>query len=116
MMTDVSMESPARKLVIETKFYGRTLQKHHRSEDKVTVNSSHLYQLFAYLQNLAAKDNRAIDGLLLYAQAEQEVLLDLIMFGHEVRAATVNLAASPEVIAPRLFECAKAAHRRVEAA
>jgi 5-methylcytosine-specific restriction enzyme subunit McrC len=113
MMTDVSMESPTRKLVIETKFYGKALQKHHRSEERLTVNSSHLYQLFAYLQNLAAKENRAIDGLLLYAQAEREFCLDLQMFGHDVRVATVNLAASPEAIGSRLFECAKvdAAHR-----
>jgi 5-methylcytosine-specific restriction enzyme subunit McrC len=107
MMTDVSLESPTRKLVIETKFYGETLRRHHRSEQRATVNSSHLYQLFAYLQNLAIKDNRTVDGLLLYAQAERELLLDLNMFGHDVRVATVNLAAAPELIRSRLFECAK---------
>ena len=107
MLTDVSMESATRKLVIETKFYGETLRRHHRSDDRDKINSGHLYQLFAYLQNLRAKDNRAIDGLLLYAQAEQGFLLDLNMFGHEVRIATVDLSASPEAIGSRLFECAR---------
>jgi 5-methylcytosine-specific restriction enzyme subunit McrC len=106
MMTDVSMESPTRKLVIETKFYEKTLRRHHRDDDKGKVNSSHLYQLFAYLQNLGVRDNRAIDGLLLYAQAEDELFLELNMFGHDIRIATIDLASSPESIGARLFRCA----------
>jgi 5-methylcytosine-specific restriction enzyme subunit McrC len=107
MLTDVSLESPTRKLVIETKFYGRTLHRHHLSDDKDTIDSSHLYQLFAYLQNLSAKDHRAVDGLLLYAQAERDLCLDLKMFGHDVRIATIDLSLSPEAISARLFQCAK---------
>jgi 5-methylcytosine-specific restriction enzyme subunit McrC len=107
MLTDVSLESPTRKLVIETKFYGRTLRRHHLSEDKDTINSSHLYQLFAYLQNLSTRDHRTVDGLLLYAQAEEDLCLDLKMFGHEVRVATIDLSSSPEEIGARLFQCAK---------
>jgi 5-methylcytosine-specific restriction enzyme subunit McrC len=107
MLSDVSMESPTRKLVIETKFYGVTLSRHFRSEDKDRINSAHLNQIFAYLQNLAARDSRAVDGLLLYAQAEREFCVDIGMFGHNLRVATVNLASSPEDIGSRLFACAK---------
>lgn len=107
METDVSLESPARKLVIETKFYGTSFRRHHRSEGKAKINSAHLYQLFAYLQNLAARDRRPVDGLLLYAQAEEELLLDLNMFGHDMRIATIDLASSPEMICARLLEYAK---------
>lgn len=107
MLTDVSMESPTRKLVIETKYYGVTLRRHYRSEDKGRIHSAHLNQLFAYLQNLAARDSRTVDGLLLYAEAEREFCVDFQMFGHTVRIATVNLASSPEEISSRLFACAK---------
>jgi 5-methylcytosine-specific restriction enzyme subunit McrC len=107
METDVSLDSPTRKLVIETKFYSTSFRRHHRSESKSKINSAHLYQLFAYLQNLAARDGRPIDGLLLYAQAEEELLLDLTMFGHDVRIATIDLASSPETICSRLLEYAR---------
>jgi 5-methylcytosine-specific restriction enzyme subunit McrC len=106
METDVSMESQTRKLVVETKFYRKTLRRHHRSEDGRSIISAHLYQLFAYLQNLSARDERPIDGLLLYAQADAELFLNLKMFDHDVRVATVDLSAAPEAIASRLFECA----------
>ena len=38
-------------------------------EGKASINSAHRYQVFAYLQNLGAKDHRPVDGLLLNAQA-----------------------------------------------
>jgi 5-methylcytosine-specific restriction enzyme subunit McrC len=106
METDVSMESAARKLVIETKFYQNILRHHHKSEDHASIISGHLYQLFAYLQNLSARDKLMVDGLLLYARVEDDLFLDMKMFDHNVRVATVDLSAAPDAIASRLFECA----------
>ena len=116
METDVSLESSTRKLVIETKFYGKTLRQHHHSDETPRVHSAHLYQLFAYLQNLGAKDARPVEGLLLYAQANNELFLDLNLFGHSVRIATIDLNASPEAMGSRLFECAKIERSNEEAA
>ena len=47
MLTDVTLEDPTRKIIIDCKFYKEALTQHHRK----TVSSANLYQLFAYLKN-----------------------------------------------------------------
>lgn len=90
MRTDVTLRRPGRALVIDAKFYREPLQLHH---DRWTVRSSHLYQLFTYLRNLAARDQRAaeIDGILLYPQATRVLDLTYHIHGHCVRIRTINL-------------------------
>jgi 5-methylcytosine-specific restriction enzyme subunit McrC len=90
MRTDVTLRRPGRTLVIDAKFYREPLQQH---RGRGTVRSSHLYQLFSYLRNLAARGQVAaeIDGLLLYPQAARVLDLSFYIHGHYVRVRTINL-------------------------
>jgi 5-methylcytosine-specific restriction enzyme subunit McrC len=90
MRTDVTLRRPGRTLVIDAKFYREPLQCH---RSRWTVRSGHLYQLFAYLRNLAARGQAAaeVDGMLLYPQASRMLDLSFHIHGHFVRIRTINL-------------------------
>src|SRR5262249_26147763 len=90
MRTDVTLRRPGRTLVIDAKFYREPLQQHH---GRWTVRSGHLYQLFAYLKNLAARGQPVAEteGLLLYPEATRVLNLTYQIHGHSVRVRTINL-------------------------
>jgi 5-methylcytosine-specific restriction enzyme subunit McrC len=103
MRTDVSLDSPARRVVIDTKYYASTLQTYHQGG---TVHSQNLYQLFTYLRNLApATDSgRPIEGILLYPTVDTTLDLRFTIHGHPVRVATVDLNAPWTAIRTRLLD------------
>lgn len=97
---------------LETIFqsFVRNFFAHHQSIYRVSAERFRWQKTFANesaLSYVPTMDNRPVDGLLLYAQADDELFLDLNMFGHDVRVATIDLASSPEAIGSRLFKCAK---------
>jgi 5-methylcytosine-specific restriction enzyme subunit McrC len=65
MRTDVTLRSAAETIVIDTKYYRKTLSSHMGSEK---IWSSHLYQIFSYLKNLerAGGNDAKARGILLY--------------------------------------------------
>ena len=69
MQTDVVLRSATRTLVIDTKFTKRTLT-HNRERQQ--VNTGHLYQLHAYMTNMAESGDYpgALEGMLLYPETE----------------------------------------------
>ena len=84
MQTDVSLESKTRKIIIDTKFYRSTFQKHY---DKSTIHSGNLYQLFSYLKNVEAKGgelNKKSEGILLYPTVDEECDLGYEFDGHKL--------------------------------
>ena len=93
MRTDVTLRRPGRTFVIDAKFYREPLQQH---RGRWTVRSGHLYQLFAYLRNFAARGQAAaeIDGMLLYPQTSRSLDLSFHIHGHKVRVRTINLKQS----------------------
>ena len=90
MITDISLLSPERIIIIDTKFYQQALVQRY---DKQKLISGHLYQLFAYLKNhsetTAAKP---VEGMLLYPVVEQELNLSYQLHGHKISINTINLA------------------------
>ena len=90
MLTDVTLRSPARTIVVDAKFYRDSLVSHLGGQKK--VRSAHLYQLVSYLKNMAHRkcpDEQA-DGLLLYPCTDgNELRLEFRLIGHRVRACTV---------------------------
>jgi 5-methylcytosine-specific restriction enzyme subunit McrC len=90
MRTDITLRRPGRTLVIDTKFYREPLQQH---RGRWTVRSGHVYQLFAYMRNLAKRGQAAaeVDGMLLYPQASHTLDLSFRIHGHCVRVRTINL-------------------------
>jgi 5-methylcytosine-specific restriction enzyme subunit McrC len=70
MVTDVCLDSPSRKIVIECKFTPDVLKE---NRGKLSARSEHLYQLFAYLKHL---EQRA--GSTSIAKASCSILRPLI--------------------------------------
>jgi 5-methylcytosine-specific restriction enzyme subunit McrC len=104
METDVSLLNKQARVIVECKYYGKTLTKHPHSEGG-SLYSSHLYQVFAYLTNLAASDGRKGGAVLLYPQTDGEIAIDYRVLGSIIRVATIDLAASPAAIGKRLLSC-----------
>jgi 5-methylcytosine-specific restriction enzyme subunit McrC len=90
MTTDVSLTDGRRKIIFETKFVPQVFQMY---REKRTVRSSHLYQLFAYLQNLAIKSGDGVEceGILLYPMTDEKVDFRFRVQNHWIRVCTVDL-------------------------
>ena len=91
MRTDMVLQSAEQTLIIDTKYYSRTLQAHH---GKQSYHSANLYQLFAYLINAEAKGpafERA-DGMLLYPTVTADIDESFRVQGHWIHVRTINLA------------------------
>lgn len=102
MQTDISLESPTRRIIIDTKFYKEALQQ--RREASQSFRSENLYQLFAYLKNDAALSpgEPAAEGLLIYPENGPQLDGQFVIQGHHVRIATVDLSQPWERIDARL--------------
>ncbi len=113
MKTDIVLESPPvigkgrrHRTVIDTKFT-RILKPGHRRS--LTLDSGHIYQMYAYLRSQERDDDpssRDSSGLLLHPSAGTDVDESVVMQGHAMRFATVDLAAESIAIRERLIELA----------
>ncbi len=90
MQTDIVLSSPGRRVIIDTKFYPDALQRRY----KATVHSDHLYQIYAYIRNLKAREGAdvRVDGMLLYPAVGAPVNLGYLIDGQGVTIRTLNLA------------------------
>jgi len=94
MQTDITLTQGERTLIIDTKYYSNTLQKHY---DRMTVYSNNLYQIFTYVKNkeVELKDNQPheISGMLLYAKTDEETYPDndYRMSGNSIGVHTLDL-------------------------
>ncbi len=92
MQTDISLTSASRKIIIDTKYYTKTLQTYY---DKDSIRSENLRQIHAYLTNLPLheKSNFACEGILLYPTVREELDESYSSPGHgyQLRIASINL-------------------------
>lgn len=88
--TDISITSPKRKIIIDTKYYRECLQEHY---DKKIIVSSNLYQLLAYLENADAQTGNAhnCEGMLIYPTVKNELDLHYTIEDHKISIKTINL-------------------------
>lgn len=89
MRTDVSITFPNTKLIVDTKYYSKTLSEYYDAE---SVRSGHLYQMFAYLMNTPKDSSRVLQGMLLYPEVQQRLRLSYLMQGMRIQVCTVDLA------------------------
>jgi 5-methylcytosine-specific restriction enzyme subunit McrC len=75
MQTDITIYKEDKALIIDTKFYGKMLQKHSYG-DSGKQHSSNIYQIFTYVKNMDVDHTGNISGLLLYARTASEILPD----------------------------------------
>lgn len=103
MQTDIMLRMGEKILIIDAKYYGRTLQQHY---DKSTLHSGNLYQMFTYVKNKDKGHTGKVSGLLLYAKTEEEVTPDctFLMGGNRISAKTLDLNTDFQNIASQLDE------------
>jgi len=93
MEADVILESPERRIVLDTKFYRDAIARG-RGSGTGKLHSNNLYQLLAYLRNRQAKrpDGPRHQGILLYPQVGEEPLrAEVWLEGFRIQARTVDL-------------------------
>jgi 5-methylcytosine-specific restriction enzyme subunit McrC len=104
MITDITLESPTEKIIIDAKFYSETLTSNY---EQLKIRSSHLYQIFSYLMNQRDdKDPRTSNarGILLYPTITEDYDLDFEQGSHAISVKTVNLDNDWKLIDRRLRE------------
>ena len=74
MQTDIMLHfKKGKTLIIDAKYYSQTMQYHF---NKVTIHSHNLYQIHTYVTNQDKKHEGNVDGMLLYAKTEEEIIPD----------------------------------------
>jgi 5-methylcytosine-specific restriction enzyme subunit McrC len=90
MLTDITLESPDRTIVIDTKYYLKWSIT--TPSGKRRVRPSHLYQIYAYISNLReAGYPEPIEGILLYPSVDEIVDLVYEIHGFSIRIKTLDL-------------------------
>lgn len=104
MQTDIMLSKDDNILIIDAKYYEEIMQSKHGSR---TLNSSHLYQIYAYVKNKVAqhpKNTVKVTGMLLYAKTDEPIDLneEYHMDGNVIRIKTLDLNRDFSEIAQQL--------------
>lgn len=102
MNTDTYLESTNRRIIIDTKYYAEALQTH---REKQTINSGHLYQIFAYVKNAEKRTNLPVaEGMLLYPAVGEKLSLAATIQDHLIKIETVSLDQPWQSIRQQLLD------------
>ena len=106
MQTDVYLRKDDRILIIDAKYYGRTLQNRF---DKYTLHSGNIYQIFTYVKNQDKDNTGKVAGLLLYAKTGEAITPDCTfnIGGNQIGAKTLDLNTDFRIIAAQLDRIAE---------
>jgi len=92
MKTDITLSHKGKILIIDTKYYSRTMQVNSRFDSR-TIHSNNLYQIYAYVKNMDKVKTGNVSGLLLYAKTDEEILPnnDYVIGGNRIGVKTLDL-------------------------
>ncbi len=102
MQSDIMLTYGNRVLIIDAKYYTRTMQTQFGTH---SLHSGNLYQIFTYVKNEAfARPGWAVDGMLLYARTEEVVQPDISyqMSGNRISVRTLDLNCEFRIITEQL--------------
>lgn len=100
MFTDITLEWPQRKLIVDCKYYAEAMASRHGTP---RLKSENLYQLLAYLKNQSVFPGwECVEGLLIYPANGVTFDLCYRLMGHPVRASTLDLNQSWKTIHEQL--------------
>jgi 5-methylcytosine-specific restriction enzyme subunit McrC len=90
MQSDVILKSGERTIIIDTKYYNKTLQSYH---ERTTYISANLYQIYAYVLNYSKGTSGDVSGVLLYAKTDEAVTPDedMVISGNLISLKTLDL-------------------------
>ena len=103
MKSDITLTYGVKTLIIDTKYYQRTMQTH-TLFNSTTLISGNLYQIFTYVKNKDKNNSGNVSGLLLYAKTAEDITPDneYIMGGNHISVKTLNLNSEWEIIKRQL--------------
>ncbi|MDE0672742.1 MAG: hypothetical protein OXH72_13470 [Caldilineaceae bacterium] len=92
MEADVILESPGRRIVLDTKYYWDALARG-RGAGTGKLHSGNLYQLLAYVRNRqgTSPEGPVHEGILLYPEVREPLRANISLEGFRIQARTVNL-------------------------
>lgn len=113
MQTDIFLRYKEQVLIIDTKYYGHTMQMQY---DKATLHSGNVYQIFTYVKNQDAANTGNVSGMLLYAKTEEAITPDcsFVMGGNKISVKTLDLNKEFKLIAAQLDKIAAEHFGRIE--
>ncbi len=93
MQTDIMLTQGNRVLIIDAKYYQRSVQTQFNVQ---TVHSGNLYQIFTYVKNKEYElrnEEHEVAGMLLYARTDEEVYPNnsYMMSGNQITVKTLDL-------------------------
>lgn len=71
MQTDIMLTGKERTLIIDTKYYSKSMQSQY---EKQTIISNNLYQIHTYVTEHDKDHLGTVDGMLLYAKTEESII------------------------------------------
>jgi len=102
MLTDVTLDRPNRKTILDCKFYKEALVTRH---NRHRLHSSHLYQLTAYLKNKSFDEGWGkVDGILLYPAVNHHLDLTFSLLSHNIAIRSIDLDQDWPLIHQRLID------------
>ena len=116
MRTDIILDhyGEGRRIVIDTKFTSILTRGWYREE---TLRSGYIYQMYAYLRSQEGNGDPLsthASGLLLHPAIDAMVDESVVIQGHEIRFATVDLGAETGEIRRQLLQMARLSDRRAD--
>jgi 5-methylcytosine-specific restriction enzyme subunit McrC len=109
MQTDITLTYGNQTLIIDAKYYERTLQSNF---DVQTIHSGNMYQIFTYVKNKEvqlAGTGHIVSGMLLYAKTNENLVPDNVyqMSGNQISVKTLDLNQEFSKIAEQLNRIVK---------
>lgn len=87
MQTDITLRLDEKILIIDAKYYGKTLQQQF---DKYTLHSANVYQILSYVKNMDSNHTGNVGGILLYAKTDEPITPDgMVNIGGNVIGAKI---------------------------
>ena len=90
MQTDIFLRFHEKVLILDAKYYGKTLQQQF---SKATLHSANLYQIYTYVKNQDVSNSGNVSGILVYAKTQETITPDCLfnMGGNQIGACTLDL-------------------------
>jgi len=108
MKSDVTIKYADSTMIIDAKYYGKTMQSNQFSVRK-TVHSNNLYQIFTYVKNKDRNNLGNVKGMLLYAKTDEDTTPNekYEMSGNTIYVRTLDLGCEFSRIAEQLDDIAQ---------
>lgn len=114
MHTDITLKHGNKELIIDTKFYDKTISKNgFNGSDKETIKSNNWYQINSYVTNKVYEykkedKNIEVSGMLLYAKTDEEMSPDIEtkVMGSNMYVRTIDLNTKFDYIEKQLNDIA----------